>query len=271
MVIYADTLFLINLIFNYMSLLVLGKLMKLSIKQLRIISGSAVGAAGTVIIFCMNIALPIFKAVPAFLMILCAYGWAGKKMVSRFAVFLLLLASISGIAIFAVSLLPAGVNSVIRNGIVYFDISGKLFFLILILAYPIVCILSKCLKSWRNRNIYIAEIQKENKSVKICALFDSGNKLREPITGKPVVIAEWDAVKALFENPVGFDFLTEKMEDYRLWIIPYHSLGNRQGRIFAFLADRIFIDGKVTERIFIGITDQKLSKEYQALLNADLI
>lgn len=271
MVIYADVLFLINIIFDFLTLIILGKSMKLSIRKLRVVMGSAVGAAGTVVIFALEINSALLKAALAFVMIICAYGWAGRKMISRFAVFLLITASTSGIAAALISLIPTGTDSVIKNGIIYFDISGRLFLLILLAVYPILCILSKGIKSRVNRRTYMAEIKRDGRSVAVNALFDSGNTLKEPITGRPVVIAEWNAVKGLFENPVEFELLSDKMEDYKLWIVPYHALGKKQGRIFAFMADRIQIEEKVTERIFIGVTDQKLSEEYKALLNAELI
>lgn len=222
-------------------------------------------------IFCFGAQYIFLKALLAFLMILCAYGWMGKKTLSVFAAFLLIMAAVSGIVTVFISLISTGTDSVIRNGIVYFDISGTLLFLILFAAYPIICLLSRGLKSQKNRTIYLTRIERSGKSVSLNALFDSGNKLKEPITGRPVVVAEWEAVKDLFESPVDFEMLIDRAEDYRLWLIPYHALGKSDGRIFAFLADKIQIDKQITERVFIGVTGQTLSKEYQALLNADLI
>jgi stage II sporulation protein GA (sporulation sigma-E factor processing peptidase) len=271
MVIYADTLFAINLIFDYLALLILGKIMKLEIKQWRIFIGGAAGALGSMIIFCLDYDTAILKAVLAYIMILCAYKLKRKNIIPCFAIFLLILAAISGMTVMIISLLPLGTESILKNGMVYFDISGKLLFLILICVYPIICFVSKFLIKRKNRKIYNAVIEKSGKSVSISALFDSGNILKEPITARPVVVAEWNSVKCLFENPVEFDLLIEKAEEYKLWIIPYYALGTGNGRIFAFMADRIIVDDKVTEKVFIGVTNQKLSSEYQALLNSELI
>lgn len=271
MVIYADVLFFINLVFDYMALILLGKVMKLRIKQWRVTLGSTVGAAGTVVVFCLDIKHIFPKAAIAFLMILCAYGRMGKKILSVFSAFLLMLAAISGVTAAIISVFSTGTDSIIKNGIVYFDISGKLLFVILLAAYPIICMLAKSIKSRRPGRFYLTTIELANRSVSLTALFDSGNILKEPITGKPVVVAEWSKVKALFDEPVDFDRLAEKMEEYRLWIIPYKALGKNNGKIFAFLADRIRIDEQITERVFVGITSGTLTGEYQALLNADLL
>lgn len=271
MVIYADEMFFINFIFNYLALFILGKSMKLCIKKIRLLAAAAAGALCAVALFCLNTDLMIVKAGLAFIMIICAYGWNGRYIIYRFGVFLIILAAISGTVILLISLSPNAVNSVIKNGIIYFNISGKRFFVIFILSYPVVSLLYKGLKEWRNRKLYTTMIQRGNRTITVKALFDSGNKLKEPITGKPVMIAEWNTVKNLFENPVEFEALIEKAEEYKLWIIPYHALGNMNGRILAFLADRILVDEKVIERVFVGITEQKISGEYNALLNADLL
>lgn len=271
MVIYADVLFLVNFISDYMALIILGKFMKLRIRQWRVIAGSAVGAAGTVLIFCANAQHLFFKIFLAFVMILCAYGFHGKQTASVYAAFLLVMASVSGAVTLMVSVIPIGVNSVIKNGVVYFDISGALLLAILLIAYPSVWIISKGIRSRKNRSVYQARIERSGKNVTVNALFDSGNQLREPITKRPVVVAEWSAVRTLFDESVGFEELLDKAEEYRLWLIPYRALGSSDGRIFAFLADRIQIEKQVTERVFIGVTGEIISKEYQALLNADLI
>ncbi len=271
MVIYADVLFLVNFIFNYPALLILGKAMKLRVRQWRICLGGAVGALGSTLIFCAEIQSMLLKIPLAFLMIFCAYGWQGKQTFSVFAAFLLITAAVSGLASALVSAVSIGSDSAIRNGIVYFDISGKLLFMILLVVYPTICLLSKGLRARKNRKVYPTVIERAGKSVSVEALFDSGNKLKEPMTGRPVVVAEWEAVKDLFETPAEFSQLPEKIEEYRLWLIPYSALGKTDGRIFAFLADRISIEKQVTERVFIGVTNQTFAREYHALLNADLI
>lgn len=271
MVIYADVLFFINLIFNYMTLTILGKFMKLYIKQLRLIAGSALGAAGTVIIFCLDAANILFKCITAVVMVLCAYGYRGKKTISVFAAFAFIMAAVSGVSALIISIFPMRTDSVIRNGILYFDISGGLLFAVMLAAYPTVCLLSKAIRERKNRTVYKTKIEKSGRCVEVDALFDSGNKLKEPITGRPVLVAEWEAVRNLFEDSVDFDQILDKAEEYKLWVIPYKSLGNDSGRIFAFTADRIQVEKCVTERVFVGITNETFSNEYRALLNADLI
>lgn len=270
MVIYADVLFLVNFIFDYAALILLGKLMKLYIHHLRIAAAGVVGAMGTVLIFCFGAWHVFLKIALAIIMILCAYGFHGKKTLQIFAAFGLIITALSGAVMLLVSVIPTGADSVIKNGIVYFDLPGGLLLALMLVSYPTVCLVSKGIRARKNRTVYRTVIERAGRSVTVNALFDSGNKLKEPITGRPVVVAEWSAVEELFEEKAAFEELTDKAEKYRLWIIPYKSLGGN-GRIFAFLADRIQADKHVTERVFIGVTNQKFTGEYQAVLNADLI
>lgn len=269
MEIYVDELFFINLIFNYMALFILGKIMRLRIKQYRVLLGAGLGAAGAVIIFCLEKNNVIIRLIMALVMILCAFGGKRAHLLRRLVLFMVIIMAVSGAVTAIFSVLPVG--GIIKNGIMYYNISEKLFFIILLAVYPIVCAVFKFLSNRRKKQIYTAKIQKSDKSVTVSALYDSGNRLREPITGRAVMIAEWDAVKNLFDAPCEYDEILDNAQALKLWIVPYRALGKKDGRIFAFLADRISVDEKNTEKIFVGITNQKLAKEYNALLNCEFI
>ena len=114
-----------------------------------------------------------------------------------------------------------------------------------------------------------------DKTVTVTALFDSGNLLKEPVTGKYVSILEWDYVKKLFGAEYEFSDIENHAEEMKLWVIPFNSLGNSSGMLFAFLADNITIpeEKKIIDKTFIGIYGGVLSKnnEYHALINAGLL
>lgn len=267
--IYADELFFINLIFNYMALFILGKIMKLKIRRRRILLGAGVGALGAVTVFFLEKNIVILRLITAFFMILCAFGGKIKQLLIRLAVFWILTTAVSGAVSAVFAFTP--VKGAIKNGIMYFNISGKMFFVILLAVYPLVCLIFKILGDRRKKQIYTAKIQKSDKSVMVSALYDSGNRLKDPITGRAVMIAEWDAVKNLFDKPCEFDEILDNAENLKLHLVPYRSLGKKNGSIFAFSADRISVEDKNTEKIFVGITNQKLSRDYNALLNCEFI
>ena len=130
----------------------------------------------------------------------------------------------------------------------------------------------------------------EDKKIKLKALVDTGNSLYEPISGKPVIISEFNAVKEIipdnfkefFENDKNGD--GEKIYEYfsfddfsrRIRIIPFSSLGKRKGAIVGLLTDKAVIYSEKNlcfETPVIGIYNFKLSEknDYNALLNPKMI
>ena len=65
-------------------------------------------------------------------------------------------------------------------------------------------------------------IYMNGKHMKLRALVDTGNRLYEPITGKPVCLVEYKRVRQYLD----FRFLNA-----RTWLIPYHTVGNNKGML----------------------------------------
>lgn len=89
------------------------------------------------------------------------------------------------------------------------------------------------------------------KKVEITALFDTGNELTDPVTRRPVMVAEYNAVKPLlpacfcevFERESRADAVFAAMAPYaissRLRLIPFRSLGKNNGMMIGFRPDGI--------------------------------
>ena len=133
------------------------------------------------------------------------------------------------------------------------------------------------------------KIYLSNHVVELNALVDTGNSLVDPISRKPVIIAEFDKIKPLLPETVIQLYLQENQDDLaalaasfseggfgtRIRMIPYSAIG-KSGVIAGFRPDRIEIETDGTgakqqrsEDVIIGICDFALSKdgEYQALMN----
>lgn len=130
-------------------------------------------------------------------------------------------------------------------------------------------------KEKRESFIVWVRVVKNEKSVKIKGLIDSGNSLTDPYNGKLVHIAEYDVLQTILE---GVDIYKEK---YRL--VPFNSLGNSNGLIEVIEFDEINIfevkDGQIEEnyvyqelRPAIGLYHNKLSSggSFNMLLNKDV-
>ena len=279
MVVYADVIFLINFISAYIMLYILGKAInKVRIRKKRLFLASVLGAAGAAVVFCVEMPTALSyltRILAAFLMIFTAFFEQRKQLLNQ----ILWLVLMSGIMIFSMMLITAliknTVSVVIKAGIVYFDIPPKVFLFAFILSYFVLIFFLKVFKNRKNKKYYIMSVTHNDKTVTVTALFDSGNLLKEPVTGKYVSILEWDYVKKLFGAEYEFSDIENHAEEMKLWVIPFNSLGNSSGMLFAFLADNITIpeEKKIIDKTFIGIYGGVLSKnnEYHALINAGLL
>lgn len=279
MVIYADVIFVINFISAYIMLYILGKVInKVRIRKKRLFLASVLGAAGAAVIFCMEMPTALsylMRILSVFLMIFTAFFEQRKQLLSQ----MLWLVLMSGIMTFSMMVITAliknTVSVVIKAGVVYFDIPSKVFLFTFGLSYFLLIFFLKVFKNRKNKKYYIMSVTHNDKTVTVTALFDSGNLLKEPVTGKYVSILEWDYVKKLFGAEYEFSDIENHAEEMKLWVIPFNSLGNSSGMLFAFLADNITIpeERKTIDKTFIGIYGGVLSKnkEYHALINTGLL
>lgn len=274
MTVYADVLFFVNFMFCCLALALLAKCLTVRICVPRLLAAAAVGAAGAVIVFCIDapaFAAALLKLALSAVMIICAFGFHKRRTAVYFLIFTLFMAILSGAVIFIISAFSGNVNSVIKNGIVYFDMSGRAFFFSLIAAYPASFFLLSLLKEKRKRGFYEITVTKNGKSVSFTALYDSGNLLKEPLTGKPVIVAEWEAVKELFPY-ADFEEIAKAPYEHGFWTVPYRAMGGN-GTLAAFSADGARVRDKELGRVFIGISGAPLSptEEYRALIGAGII
>lgn len=101
----------------------------------------------------------------------------------------------------------------------------------------------------------------------LTALRDSGNTLRDPFSGEPVLVAQADAAGMLLE---GIDLsdpckAMEQCKGLKCRLIPYRALGG-SGVLLAVKCDRVTINGKEAGPL-VAFSPEPLSPsgEYQAL------
>lgn len=127
--------------------------------------------------------------------------------------------------------------------------------------------------------------------LQLTALVDTGNRLRDPLSGHPVMVVEVDALEPVL--PPGLAHLIRQGEQAdldalthavagtpwasRLRVIPYHSIDREHGMLIGFRPDELAVrsgnDIVATRDAVIGICRQKLDPEgtYQALVHPELV
>ncbi len=134
-------------------------------------------------------------------------------------------------------------------------------------------------KQVRN-HLYPVKLCHAGKEVEAIALLDTGNHLREPVTGKPVVVVEscvagkllGEMETARMMSCVNGVVLEKTVED-SIKLIPFHSLGKSHGIMPGRTIEKMILyedaDEKICEKVLIGIMGEELSGDglYQIILH----
>lgn len=261
LVVYIDVYFLVNGIFDFCVLLLVGRLQKCRQKLLRLLAGAAAGGLGAAIILIFSV-LPLsltavlqFGLLPV-LMLYISFGASDKRS-------------------FFYRLLTFYGTAFLLGGILFSMCQEKEgSFKLLISAIVAVFVLWGLFPQLQKRN---QELQNEYEVavsfgsgwVHGKALFDTGNRLREPFSGKPVVLAELEVLKEILPEEL------ENMPGFRL--IPYRAVGTDCGLIPGIEAKemKIWTEKKCVtkEGIMLGIVTGPLAAhgEYQFILHEDIM
>ena len=175
-----------------------------------------------------------------------------------------------------------------KNGILKGTYPIKIAFLGAMVGLILLNIAFKIIKNRMSKKDMFCKIRLayDNKEANLNAIIDSGNMLREPITGTSVVVIEKDKLTDIIEDEIlnnlskiiagEFEIQSERyMSKFRL--IPFSSLGKQNGMLLGFKPDwlEIEFDGmnKKIEKVIIGIYDKEITKNgvYQGIVGLDLL
>lgn len=274
-VIYIDVLFALNLIVNYLLLFLTARFSGLYVGRVRLLGGAALGALFSVLMFFPD--LPLLPSA-LFKCLLCAAVTAvtfGKKSEGRLLRLCFIFCSVSfalaGIVL-ALSLLTGGGGSVaLRNGVPYFNVSLKLLLLSSAVAYGILGAVFGGGGLHIARRTAEVEIRMQERSVRLRALVDSGNLLRDPMTGKRVLVTGGALLAPLFSDAArevlahcgelgaaeSFERLAELYPGV-FSLIPYRDASSEFGLIVALRPDCVLVDGQEQDDLLVGAAGQSV-------------
>ena len=284
MVIYADVLVCINIIITYIFLVCVRVFTNLPTMKLGVAIASLVGGAGSLIIFLGDIGF-VFSI--GYKLILGAVIVAVAFLPRRIRSFL----KVSG-AFYGISLLFGGVvfflqvtlsphNVLYYNGTVYFDMSVKYLIGVIFIFYGLFLAFDYLLSRHASRHdIYTVDITLKDTTVRLRGMVDTGNTMKDGISGCPVFVAELSSVTPLLSYEeldfIRSDFTGEApvslVGSFRL--IPCRTVSGG-GLLPAITPDKITISigGKRCHIpiAVIALASENLSDgEYNILLNSSI-
>lgn len=278
--IYIDILVSINLIVNFLLLSAAAFYLHEDAKVKRLILGAAVGAIGS-----LSILLPVLPFFANTLLkvsvgcacVFCSFGRCRpRQFLKRCAVFLTATFFFGGIMA-AVWFLFTPKRLVIKNSVVYLDISPVTLILLSILCYGIFRLCCTISGTTAQSDSSCTLTLKHGESIiTVPARIDTGNTLCEPFSQCPVIVIGRRTAEAVTPEEIT-EFETVRTLSYRTEIsgvrfVPFSSVGGK-GLLPCFKADEVFIDGaKCTKRVYIALCkDEDITGDHRALVPSEIV
>ena len=293
MTIYLDIVLLENLCMNYIILFATGFIMKMKLHHIRLGISALVGGIYEILAY-MQI-FPIYsnmivKIILSVSMIYIAFSPNGIKALIKQLIMFYLVSFVFGGCAFALLYFIKPQDILMKNGVYIGTYPIKIALLGGFVGFILTHVAFKIFKNRMSKKglIYEIEIKIENKSIRLKAMLDTGNQLKDPITSIPVVIVEKEKLyeimpKSILDNVddiIGGDWKeNESNISYRsrFRMIPFHSIGKQNGMLLGFKVDEVNVITDIDEiknkKVIICIYNQKLTKKntYSALIGLDML
>lgn len=294
MTVYLDVILLENLCMNYIILFATGLINKVKINKLRLLIASLLGGIYAILSFAPVLEIYstfILKIILSITMVYIAFKPKNaKKLLKVLTLFYLVSFAFGGCA-FCLLYFIKPQEILMRNGYLTGTYPLKIALLGGIVGFVIVNIAFKIVKGKISKKDMFCEIEIffKSKSVKVKAMIDTGNFLKDPISRMPVIVVEKGELEPLIPRYI-LDNLNlilegkseqfqENLQEYltKFRVIPFTSLGKQNGLLLGFIADKIKVKNDELEKelnqIIIGIYDKYLSKTkaYTSLIGLDIL
>lgn len=259
--VYVDIYFIENVMMDAQLLILTMLLLKEKILLWRIVSSSLIGGIGAVLILLSGMGfgiayILIVLLLDVVMLLVSMKGvWKREAAFQRIAIGVIYLHSMAfayGKLVECADRLGAGGTAQI---VVAAVITGIVFFILVYRARA------------KRRCIYKVTLTENGEHIELKALFDTGNLLTDPISGKPVSVIE--------DTEIIRQWITKYPQKYKA--IPYRSVGKEHGVLEGIVVDELVIQKEeeqvVKRETIVALYKGRLSGEgaFQMILNHNLI
>lgn len=269
---------LLNLYVDYILILSVEKISHERLRFRRRFLGALVGAVMSLAIYIPYInaiVSALIGIVTSLAVTVAAFGFRSVRLYVRCAAML-----------YAASCIYAGINMMlwlvfrpvgitVNNSVVYFNVSPLLLIVSTLVCYCVLMIFRRVTR--RNvaaGNDCTVDITYQDKSVHIRAFIDTGNTLRDTISGLPVIVIDSESCRQLLGDKA--DELinctgSDGIRGFRL--IPYNTVGGC-GFVAAFRPDTVMVlkdDEYSFCKAFTAVSNSRFRDGYHAIVGSQII
>ena len=276
-VVYIDSLFLLNLIVDYLLLLGAARLSGAALCRPRLALGAALGAVYACAVFLPGLGFlthPAVELAMAGAMVLLAFG-GGRRLLRSFLAFLALACALGG-GVLALSLMGArGVG--LERGVLSPRVDLGVLLLSAAGCYAAASLVFRRGMAHGVRELVPAVLTLEGRQVTLTALLDTGNTLTDPATGRGVLVVEGEKAAPLLDTPLGEAQLRDPVGTLaglegngRFRLLPYQAVGVECGLLLAVRLDRARVGEREYRGVLAALSPTRLSDggTYSALVGA---
>lgn len=240
MTVYVDLLFGLNTVINYLLLRGSAAIGGHPGAPGRLLAAASLGGIYAVAAVIPGLQwlerLPI-QGISAGLMLLAAFGWK-KSTIRQGLFFFSLSTAFGGAVLLLVQVVDPG--CLLLSGRVYYAVSTPALLLLAGLGYGIAALVLTGCGSHIGGDIVALQLELNGRSIPIRALRDTGNTLRDPLTGQTVLVAGVSVLQKLLPQVSAAedklrtpDVLVRAYPACRFRLIPYRAVGTEDGLLLA--------------------------------------
>lgn len=304
--VYLDIIFAINFVMDYLILWTTAKFAHVKSTAFKLTAAAAAGAGLSLVLFFILYLQPavmgtgnlfMLKLLISVIMVMIAFPFRNVRKFVTLMFNLYLTAFAMGGAmlgsIYMFNTSPAAYSTM--NGLLVFLVNVRYTWLFAAIAAAVL--VGRWGRGYLRRNMLDAMLKVPvvvrfgEHRLAFNALVDTGNNLRDPLTQRPVMVAEYDALKKILpkEFQVAFESAPDNLEavvkglekdanwGFRIRLIPFSSIGRKKGMLLGLRPDDVVVVSderyiRVTN-VVVAIYQNRLSTkgDYRALLHPDIL
>lgn len=280
-VVYIDSVFFLNTLMDAVLLWAAARLAGIPPRKVRLIPAALLGGAYAAAVFlpgCTILAEPAGKAAAWLAITLAAFG--GERRFLRLA--LLFLAVSCGFAgcVLALGLAAGGVP--MENGIFYTNVDAGVLLTAAAAAYGVLTVVFRASASHGVAgDLLPVTLRWEDRRLRLTALRDTGNALRDPATGRTVLVADAAQLRDLWPRHLRPLLTPENLRDpaallgrlgterVRFRLIPYRAVGVAGGLLLAVRTDSGTVGATHVENLVVALSPTALGDGFGALWSGE--
>lgn len=294
--VYADLVLAVNLVMNYVLLLLTATFAQECFIAWRLISGSLLGALYALLVLLYPLSflqLPLLKILVSLAMVWLVFGYRDWRHVLRLMAYFYLLSFLLGGATLASFYFLSGPVQVSRGALHF--VTAEVPWWSLLVAVVLVALggqlawtVIRC-RIWQEPYCIQLRLCFQGSWVEVPALVDTGNQLWDPISHNPVIVVETAALAQILPSEIQAISVQGKPDlsqiasvddpDWarRCRLIPFSGLGAKKDLLFAVRPDEIYLfRAKVWKRTrpaLVALVNQSLCVHgpYRALVHPALL